>query len=70
MAHSEVQREGEDAVTLESGHLLYFQEGDSLSHSSEVLNEEIDTALHENLRAHFHVVMGDFNAKVGVRTNT
>ena len=117
----EVRREGEDTVTLDSGHLLYFREGDKTSqggvgflvnkalsnnveeissvstrvaylilrlskrysmkvvqvyaptsaHSDdevEDMYEDISKALHNTTKAHFNVVMGDFNGKVGIQT--
>ncbi|KAI8440552.1 hypothetical protein MSG28_001794 [Choristoneura fumiferana] len=118
---SEVRREGEDTLTLESGHLLYYREGDQLSqggvgflvnkslcdnvvevssvsnrvayliiklteryslkvvqvyaptstHSDDEVEDmfdDISKALHFTTRAHYNVVMGDFNAKVGVQS--
>ncbi|RVE42210.1 hypothetical protein evm_013143 [Chilo suppressalis] len=96
---SEVRREGEDMLTLESGHLMYFREGDNPSQGGvgflvnkvltdnvieviqvyaptstysddvvEEMYEDISRALHTTTKAHFNVVMGDFNAKVGVQT--
>ncbi|KAJ0183213.1 hypothetical protein K1T71_001189 [Dendrolimus kikuchii] len=101
---SEVRREGEDTITLESGHLLYFREGDRASqgvnsvsnrvaylvlkltnryslkvvqvyaptsaHSDEeveAMYDDITKAIHGTTSAHYNVVMGDFNAKVGVQ---
>lgn len=117
---SEVRREGEDTVTLESGHLMYFREGDQQSqggvgflvnkslsdnvveissvssrvayliiklteryslkvvqvyaptsaHSDDEVEEmfdDISRALHFTTKTHYNVVMGDFNAKVGVQ---
>ncbi|XP_064076267.1 craniofacial development protein 2-like [Vanessa tameamea] len=116
----EVRREGEDTVTLESGHLMYFREGDQQSqggvgflvnksladnvteissvsnrvayliiklteryslkvvqayaptstHSDDEVEEmfdDISRALHSTTKTHYNVVMGDFNAKVGVQ---
>ncbi|RVE45805.1 hypothetical protein evm_009555 [Chilo suppressalis] len=118
---SEVRSEGEDTLTLESGHLMYFREGDNPSQGGvgflvnkvltdnvievssvstrvayliikltkryslkviqvyaptstysddvvEEMYEDISRALHTTIKAHFNVVMGDFNAKVGVQT--
>lgn len=120
---SEVRREGEDTITLESGHLMYFREGDQLSqggvgflvhkslcdnvvevssvsnrvaylivklteryslkvvqvyaptsaHSDDVVEEmfeDISKALHSTTKAHYNVLMGDFNAKVGVQNSS
>lgn len=83
---SEVGREGEDAVTLESGHLLYFQEAsvfprvvsDFLSTKpSDNDVEEMDFSTKKAIKPctrtsgnHFNVVIGDFNAKVELRTDT
>ncbi|KAJ0179579.1 hypothetical protein K1T71_005291 [Dendrolimus kikuchii] len=117
---SEVRREGEDTITLESGHLLYFREGDKASQGGvgflvnkslvnnvvevssvsnrvaylvlkltnryslkviqvyaptsahpdeevEAMYEDITKAIHGTTSAHYNVVMGDFNAKVGVQ---
>lgn len=116
----EVRREGEDTITLDSGHLLYFREGDRASqggvgflvhktlagnvvevssvsnrvaylvlkltdryslkvvqvyaptstHSDdevETMYEDISNALHGTTSTFYSVVMGDFNAKVGVQ---
>ncbi|XP_046976516.1 uncharacterized protein LOC124542632 [Vanessa cardui] len=116
----EVRREGEDTVTLDSGHLMYFREGDQQSqggvgflvnksladnvveissvsnrvayliiklteryslkvvqayaptstHSDDEVEElfdDISRALHFTTKTHYNVVMGDFNAKVGVQ---
>lgn len=117
---SEVRRQGEDMITLESGHLLYYREGDRVSQGGvgilinkvlcnnvmevssvstrvayviirltkryslkivqvyaptskcsddeiEAVYEDIDKAIHNTTKTHFVVVMGDFNAKVGVQ---
>nr|ADI61810.1 endonuclease-reverse transcriptase [Bombyx mori] len=117
----EVRRQGEDVITLDSGHLFYFREGDqpgqggvgflvnkiltdnivevssvstrvayliiklteryslkvvqvyapTSSYSDddvEIVYDDITRALHDTTKAHFNVVMGDFNAKVGVQT--
>ncbi|MBF2463458.1 endonuclease/exonuclease/phosphatase family protein [Listeria welshimeri] len=117
---SEVRREGEDTITLDSGHLLYFREGDGASqggvgflvhkalagnvvevgsvstrvaylvvkltdryslkvvqvyaptstHSDEeveAMYEDITKAIHGTTSCFYNVVMGDFNAKVGVQ---
>ena len=117
---SEVRRQGEDTITLESGHLLYFREGDQLSQggvgflvnkqltssvveissvstrvaylvlkltdryylkviqvyaptstcsdeTAEAMYEDIAKAMHSTTKAHYNVVMGDFNAKVGLQ---
>ncbi|CAH2097258.1 unnamed protein product [Euphydryas editha] len=117
---SEVRRQGEDTMILDSGHLFYFREGDGPSqggvgflvhktlsnnvvevssvstrvaylvlkltdryslkviqvyaptstHSDdevEALYEDISKALHGTTSAFYNVVMGDFNAKVGVQ---
>nr|ADI61818.1 endonuclease-reverse transcriptase [Bombyx mori] len=117
---SEVRREGEDTLTLESGHLFYFREGGQQSHGGvgflvnkvlahsveevssvsnrvayliirlsgryslkviqvyaptsahsdeevEDMYQDINKALHNTTKTHFNVVMGDFNAKVGVQ---
>ena len=117
---SEVRRAGEDTLTLDSGHLLYFREGGRASqggvgflihknltgnvvevssvsnrvaylvlkltdryslkvvqvyaptstHSDdevEAMYEEISRAIYGTTAAFYNVVMGDFNAKVGVR---
>lgn len=116
----EVRREGEDTITLESGHLMYFREGDQQSqggvgflvnksladnvvevssvsnrvayliikltdryslkvvqvyaptstHSDDEVEDmfdDISRALHFTTKTHYTVVMGDFNAKVGVQ---
>ncbi|XP_028178547.1 craniofacial development protein 2-like [Ostrinia furnacalis] len=116
---SEVRREGEDTITLKSGNLLYYREGEQLSqggvgflvHKSlinniitigsvssrvaylilrvskryslkviqvyaptsthpdeevEAMYEDISRAIHAT-KTHFNVVMGDFNAKLGMR---
>ncbi|KAA5776015.1 hypothetical protein F3H09_33140, partial [Pseudomonas aeruginosa] len=34
----------------------------------EIVYDDITRALHDTTKAHFNVVMGDFNAKVGVQT--
>lgn len=118
---SEIRREGEDTLTLESGHIMYYREGDNPSQGGvgflvnkvltdniievssvstrvaylvikltrrynlkviqvyaptstysddivEEMYEDISRALHTTTKAHFNVVMGDFNAKVGVQT--
>lgn len=125
----EVRRQGEDTVTLPSGHLFYYREGDKLSQGGvgflvnkallnnvveissvsdrviylilklteryslkvvqvyappqkkpklktsntnpdeevERMYEDIHAALHKTTKTHYSVVMGDFNAKVGVQ---
>jgi hypothetical protein len=116
----EVRREGEDTMTLESGHLMYFREGDQQSQGGvgflvnkalvdnvveissvsnrvayliimlterysfkvvqvyaptsthlyeevEKIFDNISKALHFTTKTHYNVVMGDFNAKVGVQ---
>lgn len=117
---SEVRREGEDTVILESGNLFYYREGDQLSQGGvgfivhkaiannvlelssvssrvvyiivkiseryllkvvqvyaptathpdcevEALYEDISKAIHNTTKTHFTVVVGDFNAKVGIQ---
>ena len=117
---SEVRRKEEDTITLESGHLLYYREGDKTSQGGvgilvnkvlssnvmevssvstrvaylilkltrryslkviqvyaptsthlddevEAVYDDITRALHNTTKTHFTVVMGDFNAKVGVQ---
>ncbi|RVE49141.1 hypothetical protein evm_006262 [Chilo suppressalis] len=84
---NEVRREGEDTITLESGHLMYFRGGDQQSqggvgflvvqvyaptstHSDDEVEDmfdDISRALHSTTKTHYNVVMGDFNAKVGVQ---
>lgn len=117
---SEVRREGEDTITLRSGNLLYFREGDHLSqggvgffvhkslvnnvlkiesvstrvaylvlritkkyslkiiqvyaptsaHSDdevETMYEDISRAMH-SFKTHITIVMGDFNARLGKRS--
>ncbi|XP_046966937.1 craniofacial development protein 2-like [Vanessa cardui] len=117
---SEVRREGEDTITLESGHLLYFRQGDqsfqggvgflvnkalsgsvvkvsrvstrvaylvlkltdryslkvvqvyapTSAHSDdevEAMYEDITRAIGGTTTAHYNIVMGDFNAKMGVQ---
>ncbi|KAJ0179398.1 hypothetical protein K1T71_005110 [Dendrolimus kikuchii] len=98
LGFSEVRREGEDTVTLESGHLFYFREGDRASqggvgflvnktlvnnvvevvqvyeptsaHSDEeveAMYDDITKAIHGTTSVQYNVVMGDFNAKVGLQ---
>ncbi|XP_048481070.1 uncharacterized protein LOC125489368, partial [Plutella xylostella] len=117
---SEVHREGEDTMTLESGHMLYHREGDQLSQGGvgflvnktlvnnvveissvsnrvaylvlklteryslkvvqvyaptsaysdtefEAVYEDISRAIKCTAKTQYTVVMGDFNAKVGVQ---
>ncbi|XP_059051337.1 craniofacial development protein 2-like [Achroia grisella] len=119
----EVRREGEDTMTLESGHLMYFREGEQPSqggvgflvhktlinnvveissvsnrvaylvlklteryslkvvqvyaptsaHSDdevESMYEDISKAIHNTSKAFYNIVMGDFNAKVGIQTGS
>ena len=117
---SEVRREGEDTMTLESSHMLYHREGDQLSQGGvgflvnktlvnnvveissvsnrvaylvlklteryslkvaqvyaptsaysdtevETVYEDISRAIKCTAKTQYTVVMGDFNAKVGVQ---
>ncbi|XP_062526852.1 craniofacial development protein 2-like [Bombyx mori] len=118
---SEIRRQGEDTITLQSGHLFFYREGEQKSqggvgfiiHKSlvnnivsvgsvsnrvaclilriskryslkviqvyaptqthpddevEALYEDVSRAIHSS-KTHFTVVMGDFNAKLGCRSN-
>ncbi|XP_028031922.1 uncharacterized protein LOC114244347 [Bombyx mandarina] len=76
---SEIRRQGEDTITLQSSHLFFYRVGEQKSYrftlpqthaddEGEGLYEDVSRVLHSS-KIHFTVVIGDFNATLGCTSN-